>query len=76
MPRKSNLIKANAVLSDHNLQAVLWNSLKGVANGTTDYKQGCAIANISREIIRVEKVKLDAMRLDPKKTIMTKLLGK
>ncbi len=57
-------------LTASNLKNLLWETLQGIKNGKIEAKDGNAVAAQSREICRVQKMQIDAMKVQatlPKK---------
>jgi hypothetical protein len=45
-----------------NLESILWDTLNGVVNGTTDTKQAKVVAGLNRELLNVTKTRIAAMK--------------
>ena len=52
--------KQSKALTDDNFREIMWEAMTGVFNGTLEPKEGEAIAKTGREILNLEKTKIQA----------------
>lgn len=62
-------------LTDKALENALWGSIQGVANGTMEPEAALAISQSAKEITRIQRLKIDLVKLSVKKFSSVRLIG-
>lgn len=66
---------ARKKLTDSALEEALWNSIQGLQDGSVEPDEAMAVSLTAKEIIRLQRTKLDIMRLGLKDSRKIKLIG-